>query len=179
MIKLDNEIFETVAKNISLLVLDVDGVLSDGRIFFDSQGNEHKAFNTLDGHGIKMLQKSGVKVGIITGRKSLIVSKRAADLGISLLLQGREDKFVALQEILVSEQIPLENIAFMGDDLPDLLVMTKVGLALTVPNAHEEVKARSHWQSQKQAGMGAVRDACDMLMKLQGTYKQAVAHYCE
>lgn len=162
---------------IKLLLLDVDGVLTDGRLYFNNQGDEYKAFNTLDGHGIKMLQKSGVKVGIITGRTSELVARRARDLGISILVQGREDKWDALQEILREQPFSLDEIAFMGDDWPDLAVMTRVGLALCVANAHPAIVERSHWQSQQKGGEGAVRAACDLLMQTQGTYAAALQHY--
>ncbi len=165
------------AQAIKLLLLDVDGVLSDGKLYFSAEGYEMKAFNTLDGHGIKMLRRSGVEVGIITGRNSPIVAKRAGDLGIKLLIQGREDKFKALQELLEQFPCELENIAFMGDDYPDLLVMCRVGLALTVKNAHCEVVQQSHWQSTFNGGEGAVRDACDLIMKAQGTYQAALDNY--
>lgn len=167
------------AKAIELLVLDVDGILSDGRITFSESGEELKSFNTLDGQGIKLLQSAGIAVAIITGRNSQIVAKRAADLGIELIAQGREDKFTALQEMLASMPQPpaLERIAHMGDDLPDLLVMNKVGLALTVPNGHQEVKARAHWQSSRAGGHGAVREACDALLQAQNRYDAAIAKF--
>lgn len=170
------ELFQK-AKTINILLLDVDGVLTDGKLYFDNDGNEQKTFNTLDGHGIKQLQNSGVKVGIITGRESKLVAKRAADLGIEILIQGREDKFTALKEILQKHPEELENIAFMGDDYPDLTVMTKVGLSLTVKNAHPEVAKRAHWQSTRNGGKGAVREACDMIMKAQDTYQAALDKY--
>ena len=165
------------AARIKLLLLDVDGVLTDGRLYFSNQGDEFKTFSTLDGHGIKMLQKSGVKVGIITGRTSNLVAKRAADLGIQILVQGREDKWEALQEILGEHPLTLEDIAFMGDDWPDLSVMNRVGLALTPANGHHTVVERSHWQSQARGGEGAVREACDMLMKAQNTFDQLLEGY--
>lgn len=165
------------AANIRMLLLDVDGILTDGKLYFNNEAIESKTFNTLDGHGIKMLQASGVKVGIITGRTSKLVEKRASDLGIEILVQGREDKYTALQEILENEPIELEQIAFMGDDYPDLTVMTRAGLSLTVPNAHMEVIKRSHWQSQSTGGNGAVREACDLIMKAQDTYNTALDKY--
>ena len=168
---------EARAKRIKLLLLDVDGVLTDGRLYFSNQGDEFKTFSTLDGHGIKMLQKSGVKVGIITGRTSNLVAKRANDLGIKILVQGREDKWDALQEILVEHPLALEEIAFMGDDWPDLTVMSRVGLALTPANSHFSVTERSHWQSQARGGEGAVREACDLLMKAQNTFDQILKPY--
>lgn len=165
------------ASRIRLLLLDVDGVLSDGRIFFDSQGIESKAFNTKDGHGLKSLKQSGVEVGIITGRKSPLTERRATELGIHLLIQGREDKAVALNELLEQFPCALEDIAFMGDDYPDLTVMTKVGLALSVADGHFAVKALSHWISPRKGGEGAVRDACDLIMTAQGTFDDALAQY--
>lgn len=165
------------AARIKLLLLDVDGVLTDGRLYFSNQGEEFKTFSTLDGHGIKMLQKTGVRVGLITGRTSKLVAKRAGDLGIEILVQGREDKWNAVQEVLQTHPVELDEIAFMGDDWPDLSVMMRVGLALTVPNAHVSVAERAHWQSQERGGEGAVRAACDLLMRAQGTYESALAHY--
>ena len=165
------------ASRIKLLLLDVDGVLTDGRLYFSNQGDEFKTFSTLDGHGIKMLQKSGVKVGIITGRTSNLVAKRASDIGIQILIQGREDKWDALQEILLEHPVALDEIAFMGDDWPDLTVMCRVGLALTPANGHSSVVERSHWQSQARGGEGAVREACDMLMKAQNTFDAILKLY--
>ncbi|MFC3116322.1 KdsC family phosphatase [Cellvibrio fontiphilus] len=165
------------AAQIKLLLLDVDGVLTDGRLFFNNSGDEFKAFNTLDGQGIKALQKTGVKVGIITGRTSDLVARRARDLGIDILVQGREDKWEALQEILREHSYALHEIAFMGDDWPDLTVMTRIGLALTVANAHFSVVERAHWQSRERGGEGAVRAACDLLMQAQNTYDKALGAY--
>lgn len=174
---LNHEDTEQKAKKIRLLVLDVDGVLTDGRLYYGANNSDLKCFNTLDGHGLKMLQKSGVHVAIITGRTSEQLQQRASDLGIKYVIQGREDKFVALQEILTTHPLPLDCIAFMGDDWPDLTVMCKVGLALTVPNAHQSVKEHAHWQSTLKGGEGAVREACDLVMQSQGTYDQMLAPY--
>jgi 3-deoxy-D-manno-octulosonate 8-phosphate phosphatase (KDO 8-P phosphatase) len=162
------------AARIKLLLLDVDGVLTDGRLYFGNNGEEYKSFNTLDGQGIKTLQKTGVTVGIITGRTSQLVARRAQDLGITILVQGREDKWNALQELLQVHEFALNEIAFMGDDWPDLTVMSRVGLAFTVANAHDSVAARSHWQSSRRGGEGAVREACDLLMQAQGTYDAVI-----
>lgn len=164
------------ARKIKLLVLDVDGVLTDGKLYFSNSGEELKTFCTLDGHGIKLLQRSGVKVGIITGRTSALVARRAQDLGIQLLVQGREDKWAALQEV-IEEGLSLDEIAFMGDDWPDLTIMSRVGLALTVTNAHMSVIERAHWQSRFRGGEGAVREACDLIMHAQGTFNAALEHY--
>lgn len=165
------------ARQIQLLLLDVDGVLTDGRLYFNNSGDEFKAFSTLDGQGIKLLQSSGVRVGIITGRQSQLVARRAEDLGVTLLIQGREDKWQALNELLQEQPVPLEDIAFMGDDWPDLGVMSRVGLALTVANAHPSVAQRAHWQSQLKGGEGAVREACDLLLQAQGHFEPLLASY--
>ncbi len=167
------------AQAIKMLVLDVDGVLSEGGVTFTNSGEESKTFNTLDGQGIKLLQKSGMTVAVITGRKSQIVAKRCQELGISLIAQGREDKFVALQELLATLDNPpaLDEIAHMGDDLPDLHVMRRVGLALTVVGGHHEVLSRAHWSSRRPGGQGAVREACDALLKAQGHYDAIVGHF--
>lgn len=168
---------KTKAKNIRLLILDVDGVLTDGTLYFSPHGDEIKAFHTLDGQGIKALQRSGVEVAIITGRSSEQTARRAQALGIRHLIQGREDKFVALQELLQEHPFELEHIAMMGDDWPDLTIMTHIGLAMTVPNAHTEVRHRAHWQSHALGGKGAVREACDLILMAQGNYMSSLAHY--
>ena len=165
------------AEKVKLLVLDVDGVLTDGKLYFADTGQEMKAFSTLDGHGIKLLRSTGVEVGIITGRKSQLVEKRAADLGIQLLYQGREDKFVALQEMLSVFPCAPEEIAYVGDDHPDLLVMTKVGLGVASANAHDDVVKYSHYQTSKKGGEGAVREVCDLIMRAQANYERVLAKY--
>lgn len=165
------------ARAIRLLVLDVDGVLTDGRLYYGPNGEELKVFNTLDGHGIKLLQKIGVKVALITGRRGEAVLRRAADLGIQLIQQGREDKFNALQELLLGTDLQLNEIACMGDDWPDLAVMRQVGLALTVPNAHTTLLECADWQSSHRGGEGAVRDACDMLLRAHNAFAGLLAQY--
>lgn len=167
------------ARNIRLLVLDVDGVLTDGRLYYGQDGQELKAFNTLDGHGLKLLQRNNIKVAIVTGRSSAAVARRAQELGITLLIQGREDKWEALQEILQDDPVKAENIACMGDDLPDLYIMRRVALALTVPNAHPVVRQHAHWQSHARGGEGAVREACDMILRAQERYESAVAVFTD
>lgn len=168
----DKQFVEAAAKSVAMLLLDVDGVLTDGRLYFTDRGEEIKAFSTLDGHGIKMLLKSGIEVGIITGRTSTIVSKRAADLGIDLLYQGREDKRVVLEEILAQRNLNPEQIAYAGDDFPDLGVMQCVGLAFSVPDGHEEARNNAHAITANNAGHGAVREICDFILKCQGKYQQ-------
>ncbi len=165
------------ARKIKLLILDVDGVLSNGQLFFTNSGEEIKAFNSLDGHGIKMLQNSGVKVAIITGRTSHIVEKRAASLGITILIQGREDKLAALQEIRQEHLFELAEIAHMGDDHPDLPLIKCLGLGISVDNAHWLVKEHAHWISDFKGGEGAVREACDLIMLAQGTFDESIKPY--
>jgi len=165
------------AQKIQLLLLDVDGVLSDGRITFDNQSGETKSFNTKDGQGLKLLRESGVEVGIITGRKSEIVERRAQELGIERLIQGREDKFIAMQELLEGDTFALENIAFMGDDYPDLTVMSKVGLSFSINDAHFAVRHYADWVSPSNGGHGAVRDACDLIMLSQDKLIPAFEKY--
>lgn len=165
------------AKDIRLLLLDVDGVLSDGKLYYSADGGEIKTFHSQDGHGIKILRKTGVEVGIITGRTSAIVERRVKELGITLFKQGREDKFSALNEMREDFPVSLEHIAFMGDDWPDLLVMTRVGLAMTVANGHASVLEHAHWRAERDSGEGAVREACDFIMQSQGTFEAALNSY--
>ncbi|WKD50763.1 KdsC family phosphatase [Microbulbifer spongiae] len=171
------ERLNSALKSIRWLVLDVDGVLTDGKLYFDNGGNELKTFSTLDGHGIKMLQKSGVHVAIITGRRSSVVERRAHELGISKLIQGREDKFHALQELLADEPCRLEEIAYIGDDYPDLLVMTRIGCPIAPPNAAQPVREHAIWITDACGGEGAVREVCDHIMRAQGTFDMALAPY--
>lgn len=165
------------ARNIKLLVLDVDGVLTDGKLYFSSQGSEMKAFSTLDGQGIKLLQNSGVNVAIITGRKSTLVAKRAEDLGISIVVQGREDKLVALDSILSAENLTYDELAFVGDDLPDLACIRKVHLGVTVPNAHAELKKHAFCTTSFKGGEGAVREVCDWILQAQHNYDSAISAF--
>ncbi|MBB1485719.1 3-deoxy-manno-octulosonate-8-phosphatase KdsC [Oceanospirillum sediminis] len=165
------------ARKIRLLVLDVDGVLTDGTLYFHADGSETKAFNSLDGHGIKMLQSSGVEVAIITGRRSPMVSQRAKALGISTVYQGREDKLVALKEVQQEKTLQWEQIAYCGDDLPDLAAIRMSGLGVTVPDAPEYMQQHSDYVCSKSGGHGAVRELCDLIMQTQGTLQDAIDHY--
>lgn len=159
-----------IAANIKLLLLDVDGVLTDGRLYFTNSGEEIKSFHTLDGHGIKMLMSIGVDVGIITGRTSEIVRKRCADLGIKLLYQGREDKLKVLEEIVTERSVEYDRVAYAGDDLPDLPVIRKVGLGFSVPGGHEVVTMAAHAVTTAAGGSGAVREITDYLIEARGDY---------
>ncbi len=155
------------ANKIKLLLLDVDGILTDGKLYFSNSGEEIKAFHSLDGHGIKMLMSTGIPVGIITGRKSNIVSKRAADLGIDILYQGREDKIDVLREIIANTGIDANAIAYAGDDLPDLPVLQAVGLSFSVPGGHPDVIDAVHVVTTRSGGEGAVREVTDFILNAQ------------
>jgi 3-deoxy-D-manno-octulosonate 8-phosphate phosphatase (KDO 8-P phosphatase) len=161
-----------IARKIRLLLLDVDGILTDGSLYFSNSGEEIKAFNSLDGHGIKMLISAGVDVGIITGRTSEIVKRRSADLGITTLLQGREDKLIALREIQSQVNYSDAEIAYAGDDFPDLPVLKAVGLCFSVPNGHTDIREAVHGVTESNGGMGAVREIADFILKAQGKYQQ-------
>lgn len=155
------------ARLVKLLVLDVDGVLSDGRLLYSNTGDEIKAFYTADGLGIKLLQSEGVEVAIITGRSSDIVSRRARELGIAHLVQGRDDKLVALEELLLNLDLSLSATAYMGDDLPDLAAIQACALGMTVANGCEFVASHADWRSQRPGGLGAVREACEFILQAQ------------
>jgi 3-deoxy-D-manno-octulosonate 8-phosphate phosphatase (KDO 8-P phosphatase) len=155
------------AKKIQLLVLDVDGVMTDGKVYFSAQGDELKAFSILDGQGIKTLLKNNIQVAIITGRTSPLTARRARDLGIDFILQGREDKKIALQELSDELNIVFDNIAYVGDDLPDLSAIISSGLGVTVPNGHFFVKQHADYCTNLAGGQGAVREVCDLILDAQ------------
>lgn len=165
------------AKNIKLLLLDVDGVLTDGRLYYGNSGEELKAFDIQDGLGIKLLQKGGVKVGIITGRRSALLQRRAEELAISPLVQGREDKWLALNEILEDLDVSLEEIAFVGDDLPDLAVIKRVGLGITPANGSHILASQADWQTNNRGGDGAVREVAELILGAQDKLESILATY--
>ena len=161
---------EQKAAAVRLLALDVDGILTDGRIYYGNSGEELKAFNIKDGLGIKLLQRSGVQVAIITGRQSEIVARRARELGIEAVIQGREDKQLALQELCRQQHLTLADCAYMGDDLPDLSAIMAAGLGLTVADASASVRAAADWCSTLNGGCGAVREACEFILRARGDW---------
>lgn len=165
------------AKKIKLVIFDVDGVLTDGSLFYGDDGQEYKAFNSLDGHGMKMLQESGVLIGIITGRTSEVVMHRMKNLKVSHVYQGKLEKLPAYEELLQKLSLPPEQVAYVGDDVVDLPILIRVGLAITVPSAHELAKKHSHWVTNKAAGSGAAREICELIMKAQGTFESAMEKY--
>ncbi|HNI64767.1 MAG: HAD hydrolase family protein [Pseudomonadales bacterium] len=164
-------------ERIRLLALDVDGVLTDGRLYFLPDGGEIKVFNSLDGHGLKMLQRSGVTVALITGRSSTAVARRAAELGISHLHQGSEQKLPIFDGLLEQLGLDYSQAAFMGDDLPDLPLIRRAAVGMTVANAHPLVQQSADWQSTLAGGQGAVREACDLIMQTQGTLCRLLQAY--
>jgi 3-deoxy-D-manno-octulosonate 8-phosphate phosphatase (KDO 8-P phosphatase) len=165
------------AAAVQLLVLDVDGILTDGRIYYGNDGEELKAFNIKDGLGIKLLQKSGVRVAIITGRQSEIVARRARELGIGDLIQGRDDKRQALLELCQDLQLSLADCAYMGDDLPDLGAITACGLGMTVADASAAVRRGADWVSKRNGGEGAVREACEFIIGARGAWSEIEAEF--
>ena len=165
------------AKKIKLLLLDVDGVLTDGRLYYGNNGEEMKAFNIQDGLGIKLLQRAEVQVGIITGRVSTLLERRATELGIHPVVQGREDKLTALQELMQTMDINLDEIAFVGDDLPDLAVIRRVGLGITPANGNSALSSQAHWQTSNRGGDGAVREVAEMILYAQNKLPTILAAY--
>jgi 3-deoxy-D-manno-octulosonate 8-phosphate phosphatase (KDO 8-P phosphatase) len=168
---------ENRAAIVRLLALDVDGVLTDGLIYYGNSGEELKTFNIKDGLGIKLLQKAGIKVAIITGRQSQIVARRASELGIEDVVQGREDKREALLELCQRHGIGIEECAYMGDDLPDLGAIVAAGLGMTVADASATVLEAAQWRSRYNGGCGAVREACEFILCAKGAWSALAADF--
>jgi len=167
------------AAQIKLVIFDVDGVLTDGSLFLGDDGLEYKAFNSRDGHGMKMLQKSGVTIAIITGRTSKVVEYRMQSLGIEHVYQGQLDKRIAFAELLEKLALDANQVAYVGDDVVDLPVMAKVGLAIAVQDAHSMVLKHAHWQTPSCGGRGAGRDVCEMLMEARGVLQEELDSYLQ
>ena len=165
------------AARVKVMIFDVDGVLTDGSLTYGPDGEATKTFYVLDGLGIQLLQKTGVQTAIISARKSPIVVTRAADLGITHVYQGIHDKRVAFASLLEATGATVEQCGYIGDDVIDLPLLAKVGFAVTVPTGHPEVQCRAHYVTRAPGGRGAVREVCDMIMRAQGTYEQALAPY--
>jgi 3-deoxy-D-manno-octulosonate 8-phosphate phosphatase (KDO 8-P phosphatase) len=158
-------------REISVLLLDVDGVLTDGRIIYNSDGSEIKAFHVKDGLGIRMAQKAGIRVGIVTGRASRALRHRCENLGIETVCDGVRDKAAAVDRILRKFGMRPEVAAFMGDDLPDLPAMRRVGCPVAVADAHSEVRAAACWVTRAGGGIGAVREVCEALIQARGVWQ--------
>jgi 3-deoxy-D-manno-octulosonate 8-phosphate phosphatase (KDO 8-P phosphatase) len=152
------------ARRIRLLVLDVDGVLTDGRLYFTADGEQLKVFDVRDGYGLVALQRAGVAVAIISGRESDAVRRRAAELGITRVNQGVQDKAARLDSLLEELAVEPREVACIGDDVPDLPMLRRAGLAIAVADAHPLVQAETHWTTSQPGGRGAVREACDLLL---------------
>lgn len=165
------------AKLIRLMAFDVDGVMTDGGLYLSDSGEEFKRFNSLDGHGIKMLRASGVEVAIITGRTSRCVELRAQNLGIQHVYQGVERKLEAMLDLLGKLKLSRDAAAYMGDDVVDLSVMRHVGLSVSVPESPRIVREHSAYVTQRAGGHGAVREACELVMSAQGTLDAQLAQY--
>jgi len=162
---------------VDLLLLDVDGVLTDGRVVLDDRGVETKAFDVTDGHGLKLLQRGGVEAGFVTGRRSRVVEHRARELGITELHQGVRDKLAVVRQILHRRGLSPERVGYVGDDVVDLPVLLQVGLAVSVPDAPEYVRERVHWVTARPGGRGAVREVCDAILQARGQWSRVTAKY--
>ena len=165
------------AKKIKILLLDIDGVLTDGRIIRSNKGDELKNFDVNDGLGILLVKRSGIKCIILTAKASRIVSRRAKDLKIDKVYQGFHYKLEALEDILVKFKVSADEICFVGDDVIDVPVLKRVGLAVCPPNAMSDVKPLAHLITEKKGGRGAVREICDLILKAQGTWSKVTARY--
>ena len=165
------------AKAVTLLAMDVDGVLTNGSLYFGNSGEEMKAFSILDGLGIKLLRDAGVTPALITGRRSELVARRAAELGIELIYQGREDKRVALEELCRDQQLELSQVAYVGDDLPDLGAIRAAGLGVTVANGHHFVAAHADLQTRAAGGSGAIREVCEVILEAKGLLTSPLEAY--
>ncbi|MCP3670256.1 MAG: 3-deoxy-manno-octulosonate-8-phosphatase KdsC [Gammaproteobacteria bacterium] len=165
------------AKQIRLVIFDVDGVLTDGGLIMGDDGQEYKTFNAKDGHGMKMLQASGVEIGIISARNCRVVSLRMENLGIKHVYQGQQNKLKAFADLLKKLKLEPSQIAYVGDDLLDLCIMRKVGLAIAVQDASPEVVAEADWQTTANGGKGAAREICEMIMQAQGSFHDILARY--
>ena len=165
------------ARPIRLAIFDVDGILTDGGLHYSDSGEETKVFDVRDGHGMKMLQVSGVALAIITSRQSTCVARRAQNLGIDLLFQGVDQKLTAFRALMGRLGLEPSACAYMGDDWVDLPILTRCGLALSVPEAPAVVRQRVHYVTQAKGGHGAVREACELIMQAQGTFETRLADF--
>lgn len=165
------------AEKIRLMIFDVDGVLTDRRIYLCDQGHEYKSFNTHDGFGIKMLLENHIEVAIITARQSPIVIKRMQELGVKHILQGQHNKLTALESLRKQLNFTLEEISYLGDDVADLPVMRKVGLGIAVADAVDFVKQHADWQTQKMGGLGAAREVCELILNAQNRLESFYQQY--
>jgi len=174
---LSGKIAQKKAQRVQLLLLDVDGVLTDGRIFYDEKGREIKIFHVHDGQGIRWLLQAGIQVGLVSGRISKGVEKRARELEIGLLFQGVKDKKGLLDDLFRRTGLAPEDMAFMGDDFIDLPLLKKVGFSLSVPNGHPWVRKQVDYVTKARGGAGAVREICEVILKAQGKWRGLLKEY--
>lgn len=165
------------ASRVRLVIFDVDGVLTDGSLYLGDQGQEYKAFNARDGHGMVMLQETGVELAVISGRSSPVVRIRMEALGVAHIYQGQKDKASAYEHLKEALSLPDEAVAYVGDDVIDLPVMRRVGLAIAVGDAHPLVRRNAHWCTGAQGGRGAAREVCELIMEAQDNLDRMNRHY--
>lgn len=177
--KAQNSKLKDIAKNIKLLILDVDGVLTDGSIILDNEGNEFKVFNVRDGHGIKMLEKTGIQVAIITGRYSKVVERRAKELGIKEVYQRCHIKSIAFDHLIEKLGLSPEEIAYAGDDIVDIPLFRRVGLSIAVSDATDETKKEAMVITENRGGKGAVREICEFLIRSKGLWDSIAGEYID
>ncbi len=174
---LDRQTLLARAARVRLAVFDVDGVLTDGRLFLGESGNEYKAFHVRDGHGLVMLLESGCQIAVITARSSNIVAERMAALGIEYVYQGEQDKGARLTRLIAELGLSAGEVAYVGDDVIDLPAMVRVGLPIAVADAHAEVKQQAAWVTRQPGGQGAAREVCELIMQAQGKLAPRMAAY--
>jgi YrbI family 3-deoxy-D-manno-octulosonate 8-phosphate phosphatase len=162
---------------IELILSDVDGVLTDGGVIFDNQGIEIKRFHIRDGLGIKLWQRAGRHFGLVTGRASHIVQLRAVELGVELVRQGIDDKLPAVKQILAERRLRMEQVCYVGDDLPDLPVLRQVGLAAVVGDGSEDLQKMAHYVTKAAGGRGALREVIELILKAQGLWDDVLQKY--
>ena len=168
---------ERRASRIKLLLMDCDGVLTDGRLWLTAGGEEQKSFNTHDGLGLSLLHRAGLRSGIITGRNSKVVARRAAELGVEFVRQGEADKLAAFEAVMQEAGVAESEVAFVGDDLPDIPIMRRSELAVAVADAVEETRAAAHYVTQAKGGRGAVREVVELILKSQGRWQDLAEDY--
>ncbi len=165
------------AEKIRLVIFDVDGVLTDGRLYFDAEGREYKGFHARDGFGLKLLRQTGVETAVISGRSSPAVALRMKSLDITHVYQGRENKLEVFVELLAELNLSSEQVAHVGDDLLDLPLMRRAGLAVAVADAHPGILEHAHWITANPGGAGAAREVCDLVMEAQGNLRKTIESY--
>ncbi|MGB8435774.1 MAG: HAD family hydrolase [Burkholderiales bacterium] len=165
------------ARNVRLMAFDVDGILTDGTLYIAASGEEFKAFNILDGHGLRMLRDGGVQLAILSGRESPAVTRRAQELGIDHVHQGLKEKLPAFEALCARSGVTAEQCGFVGDDYPDLPVLLRCGFAASVPGAPESVRSRVHYVTRAAGGRGAVRELCEFVLDAQGRLDRALGRY--